>query len=98
MGLSFIKVLIGAVAVVVLMIGAPNAISDYQSGFQFGVSDGMGSCIPPHKCGADEYITHLGNGFQFHSWAFVRGYVIEWCSVGRKWGLSVAMASSCMLD
>ena len=96
--MSFIKVLIGAVAVVVLMIGAPNAISDYQSGFQFGVSDGMGSCIPPHKCGADEYITHLGNGFQFHSWDFVRGYVIGWCSVGRKWGLSVAMASSCMRD
>ncbi len=98
MGLSFIKVLIGAVAVVVLMIGASNAISDYQSGFQFEVSDGMGSCIPPHKCGADEYITHLGNGFQFHLWDFVRGYVIGWCSVGRKWGLSVAMASSCMRD
>jgi hypothetical protein len=57
MGLSFIKVLIGAVAVVVLMID---------------------------KCGADEYITHLGNGFQFHSWDFVRGHVIGWCSVGRK--------------
>ena len=57
------------------------ALTEYQTGFNFGVSDGMGSCIPPHKCGQDEYIVHLGSSFAFHTKEFNRGYVAGWCSV-----------------
>jgi len=56
--------------------------SDYQQGFQIGVGDGRGSCnAPSNLCGEEEYISHPGNDFEFHTPEFNMGYVAGWCSV-----------------
>ena len=75
------KIVISAVAVLVLMIGTQSAfaISDYQSGFNHGVIDGKDSC--PHPDGCHWYILQPGKGFADHTWKFVQGYVTGFCSV-----------------
>jgi hypothetical protein len=71
------KIVISAVAIVVLMIGAPSAyaISDYQLGFKHGVSDGkiksQINCPGLEPC--PYYILEPGKGFQFHTLEFVKG-------------------------
>jgi hypothetical protein len=76
------KVLVSAVAVLVLL-GAVMPVlakSDYQSGFEHGVSDGGKRCGGgPGEC--HWYILQPGKGFQFHTWEFVKGYVNGFCSV-----------------
>jgi hypothetical protein len=64
------KMLLGAVAAIILMIGAPSvfALSQhqqavYRSGFIHGVVDGKAGC--PDIC--HWYILLLGKGFAFHS-------------------------------
>ena len=74
-------------AVLVLMIGcftcgktsaqSAYAISDYQSGFQHGISDAK--CV--HQPGCDYYITQPGKGFQFHTRDFIHGFVNGYCSI-----------------
>lgn len=65
-----------AVLVLLTAIGAPSAfaLTAYQSGFQHGASDGK-------LAGVDWYILQPGKGFQYHTWKFVQGYVIGFCSV-----------------
>jgi|SRR6476619_3781306 hypothetical protein len=78
------KALISVVVVMVLIIGAKSefATGQFQLGFEFGVSDGRGSCnAPSNVCGEGEYISHWGNSFAFHTPEFNRGYVAGWCSV-----------------
>ena len=66
-------------AILVLMIGAPNvfAISDYQLGFNHGVSDGKETCR--EKC--HWYIIQPGNGFINQTREFVKGYVAGFCNL-----------------
>jgi len=80
------KIVFGAVILVLLTIGAPSAfaqmgaplskhpISDTLSGYNDGISDAY-SC-ELNNCHL--YILESGKGFQFHSWDFVRGYIIGW--------------------
>lgn len=74
-------IIITAIIVAILMIGAQSAfaLTDYQSGFNHGVSDGKDSCFNPGGC--HWYILQPGKGFKFHTWDFVRGYVTGWCSI-----------------
>ena len=75
------KTLLIAVAVLVLVIAAPNAfaISQFQSGFNHGIQDGKESCT--HSDGCHWYILQPGKGFAFHTWEFVKGYVTGFWSV-----------------
>ena len=74
-------IIVTTIAVVVLMIGAPNvfATSEFWSGFQHGGSDGYDKCQHPDGC--HWYILQPGKGFKFHTREFVIGYVTGWCSV-----------------
>jgi hypothetical protein len=70
---------LGAVVVLVLMIGAPAVFAEtpFQSGFEHGVSDAKASCTD--RC--HWYILEPGKGFQFHTWEFAHGYVAGFCSI-----------------
>jgi hypothetical protein len=69
------KTIIATIGIIVLLSATPGvfAISDYQSGFKHGVADGR-------QAGTDWYILEPGNGFAFHTWEFVKGYVTGFCS------------------
>ena len=71
------KVVLGAVVVLVLMIGAQSAfaLTEYQLGFKRGVSDADTPSVQQW------YILRIGNGFASHSKEFVRGYVNGFCSI-----------------
>ena len=73
------KTLLIAVAVIVLMIGAPSvfASTEYQSGYKHGVIDGKDSCLHPDGC--HWYILQPDKGFAFHTKEFIRGYIAGWC-------------------
>lgn len=80
------KIVISAVAIVVLMIVFPMekqqsafAISAFESGFQHGGMDGYDKC--PHPDGCHWYILQPGKSFKFHSREFVQGYVNGFCSI-----------------
>ena len=79
------KVIPGALAVVILLIGAQSAFAQlgaphsknpqaaYQSGFNWGIHDAK-----------DEHNTYLfrpGNGFINQTDSFIDGYIIGYCSV-----------------
>jgi hypothetical protein len=51
--------------------------SDYQSGFNHGISDVKDSCT--HTDGCHWYVLGKGKGFAFHSKEFIRGYIAGWC-------------------
>ena len=80
--------LIGAVTLVVLMIGAQSAYGApaFQTGFNYGVQD---ASFPPnvlHGFGGGPnyygaYINQTGKGFDQHSDAFNEGYLRGWCEV-----------------
>ena len=83
------KVLIGAVAVIVLMIGAQSVVYGapaFQTGFNYGVQD---AGFPPnvlHGFGGGPgyygpYINQTGKGLDHHSVAFGEGYIRGWCEV-----------------
>jgi hypothetical protein len=74
-----VKIILGAVAVLILMIGAPNvfAKSDYISGYIHGATDAKDDCAD--RC--HWYILEPGKGFAHHTWEFVKGYVNGFCSV-----------------
>jgi hypothetical protein len=74
------KIVSSTVAVVVVLtIGAQSAyaLSDYQSGFSHGLSDGKDSCL--HIDGCHWYILQPDKGFADHSNEFIRGYIAGWC-------------------
>ena len=73
------KTVILSLIVMSLMIGAPSvyALSDYDSGYKHGLTDGKDDCTD--SC--HWYILQQGKGFAFHSKEFNRGYVAGWCSV-----------------
>ena len=74
------KIVFSALAVVVMLSAlTPSAfaISDYQSGFNHGVSDARQS-------DTQWYILQPGKGFYFHTRDFVRGYLTGFCSVDPK--------------
>jgi hypothetical protein len=85
-----LKTIIGALAVLILMIGAQSAfaISDYQSGLNHGVSDGKDSCLHPDGC--HWYILQPGKGFADHTKEFIRGYIAGWCQSSPSGGGSDA--------
>jgi hypothetical protein len=76
---------------IVLSMGAPFAFAqsgaplskhpqaDYQSGFKHGLIDEKDSCQHPDGC--HWYVLQPGKGFAHHSWDFVKGYVMGFCSV-----------------
>ncbi len=70
-------VLVSALVIAVLMIGAPSAfaISAFESGFQHGLRDGSQSDT------SQWYILQPGKGFAHHTKQFDRGYVTGWCAV-----------------
>jgi hypothetical protein len=77
-----LKALIGALIVVILMIGAPSVFAlsrhqqaAYRSGFAHGVVDGASTDDDPW------YISQWGNGFAFHSREFINGYINGFCSI-----------------
>jgi hypothetical protein len=82
------KIVIGALAIVVLMTIAQSTFAqaplskhpqaDYQSGFEHGVSDGKDSCLHPDGC--HWYILGKDKGFAFHTKEFIRGYITGWCT------------------
>jgi hypothetical protein len=75
------KMLLGAVVILVLMIGAQSAyaVPAFQSGFNHGVEDARFPNGDPIGSGA--YINRTGNGLDHHSAAFGEGYIRGWCEV-----------------
>ena len=80
------KVLIGAIALVILMIGAPSVYAqvihskhpqaDFRSGYYHGVVDATDLC---KQC--PNYLFQPGNGFINQTNDFIDGYVIGFCSI-----------------
>jgi hypothetical protein len=73
------KVLVSAVAILVLMIGATQSaftMSEFQSGYNHGVKDGQDNCLHPDGC--HWYILGKDKGFAFHTKEFIRGYIATW--------------------
>ncbi|HEY1247429.1 MAG TPA: hypothetical protein VGE97_00435 [Nitrososphaera sp.] len=62
------------------------AISPYQSGLQYRVSDGKDSLLDGCHWGP-------GKGFAFNSWDFVRGYVTGFCKTSPGTSSDVDQAS-----
>lgn len=70
------------------MIGVQStfALTEFQSGYKHGLTDGKHSCIRP---GADQdkcykyhdYVSQPGKGFINQTEEFAKGYVTGWCSV-----------------
>ena len=79
------KAVMTAVITILLLMGAPFAFAqsgapqaDYQSGFNHGLIDGKDSCQHPDGC--HWYVLQPGKGFAHHTWEFVKGYVMGFCS------------------
>ena len=87
------KILFSAVAVVILMIGAPSVYASndfsplphakdpqaaYQAGYAHGVADAKAGCTD--RC--HWYILEPGKGFGFHTQEFVQGYIAAMCAAG----------------
>ena len=75
------KVLVSAVAILVLMIGATQSaftMSEFQSGYNHGVKDGQDNCLHPDGC--HWYILGKDKGFAFHTKEFISGYIAGWCT------------------
>jgi hypothetical protein len=86
------KVIIGAVVMVVLMIGAQSAfaaqlgdapfskhpMADVLSGLAIGAQDAKDSCDHPDGC--HMWILMRGHGFINQTQEFIRGYVHGFCS------------------
>ena len=85
------KMLLGALAVLVLMIGAPFAFAqsphskhpqaDYLLGYTHGAMDGKNNpwCLPASEC--HWYVLQPGKGFKFETKEFIIGYVKGYCSI-----------------
>ncbi len=73
------KIVLSAVVVLVIMIGAQSAYAEtaYQSGYKHGVSDS--NCTDQSRC--HDYIGTPGHGFSHHTAQFINGYISGWCSV-----------------
>jgi hypothetical protein len=83
------KVIPGALAVVILLIGAQSAFAQlgaphsknpqaaYQSGYKWGVHDARVTCKPDCR---NVYIFQPGKTFYFHTKEFIRGYMQGWCT------------------
>jgi hypothetical protein len=86
------KILISAVAIVVLMIGAQSAyaaelkdapfskhpMADIISGLAIGAQDAKDNCVHPDGC--HMWILMRGHGFINQTQEFIRGYVHGFCS------------------
>jgi hypothetical protein len=82
------KILFSVVVIVPLVaaMGAPStfALTQFQSGYNHGLTDGKHSCIHP---GADQdkcyeyhdYVSHPGKGFINQTKEFIDGYVLGFC-------------------
>ena len=74
-------IMLGAVIVLMLMIGAPNVYAivtpraTYESGFRIGQEDAR------QQNTTQWYILQYQQGFQFHSKLFIQAYIAGFCSV-----------------
>lgn len=74
------KVLVSAIVVVILMIGAQSAFAStpFESGFQHGVADAKLDNTNSSKL---DYVQQPGKGLDNHTPEFANGYVKGWCSI-----------------
>jgi hypothetical protein len=74
------KTIISVIGIVVLLSVAQSvfAISEFESGFRHGTSDGK---LDEANSNKQDYIEQPGNGMDHHTQQFNHGYVEGWCSI-----------------
>jgi hypothetical protein len=84
------KIVFGALAIVVLLIGAQSVFAQlgaphsknprtaYQSGYKWGIHDAKDPCKPDCR---NVYIWTPGKTFYFHTKEFIQGYMGGFCSI-----------------
>jgi hypothetical protein len=89
------KVLLGALAILVLMIEAQSAYAqtgaliskhpqaDFKSGYDHGVADASEPCNnpPPNTCNRYPYVWQSPNGFINQTDSWIDGYVTGFCKI-----------------